>query len=182
MRFWSLRNGLHELVGDGIEEQRRAVLGDHLMHHVPQPDAPGVVLHPARLEGRVLTAVGEDDELLVILRGGVDHRLGQDVNVGHGDRLDLPGRFDGPAADLERRRAARGASGQARSRRRSVAGAVPGDRSHRPGSEETAPGASPRTGGRTTPWASGRSVRLAPRPLPPSSRLVSTSRVPVPSR
>ena len=72
-----------------------------------------MVLHPACLEGRVLTAVGEDDELLVILRGGVDHRLGQDVNVGHGDRLDLPGRFDGPAADLVRRRAARGASGQA---------------------------------------------------------------------
>ena len=61
------------------------------MHHVPQPDAAGVVLHPARLEGGVLTAVGKDDELLVPLRGGVDHRLGENVNVGDRDRLDLAG-------------------------------------------------------------------------------------------
>ena len=97
MRFWSLRNTSISLSVMRVERQRRAGLGDDRVHHVPQADAAGVVLHPARLEGGVLAAVGEDDQLLVALRGGVDHRLGEDVNVGDGDRLDLAGRLDRPA-------------------------------------------------------------------------------------
>ena len=65
MRFWSLRNISISLSvmpsrGSGV-----SAVGDDLVHHVPQPDAAGVVLHPARLKGGVLAAVGKDDELLV---------------------------------------------------------------------------------------------------------------------
>ena len=157
------------------------LLGDHLVHHVPQPDAAGVVLHPARLEGGVLAAVGEDDELLVALRGGVDHRLGEDVNVGDRDRLDLPGRFDRPARRSGRRACCTTGRPTGSTRRRSAAAAAPDARSRRPGSAATAHGASPRTGGRTTPSASARSGRSVPRRLPPAAGWSSTSRVPFPS-
>ena len=73
-----LAEKLHQPVGDRIQRQRLAAVGDDLVHHVPQADTPGVVLHPARLKGGVLAAVGKDDELLVALGGGVDHRLGQE--------------------------------------------------------------------------------------------------------
>ncbi len=49
--------------------------------------------------------------------GGVYHRLGQNVNIGHRDGLDLAGRFDDATADLERRGTARRAGRQGRPKR-----------------------------------------------------------------
>ena len=84
--------------------------GDHLIHHVPHSQAAGVILHPARLKRGILAAVGEDDQLFVPVRGGVDHRLREAVNVRHGDRPDRLGRFDAATADGERLRIARWAT------------------------------------------------------------------------
>ena len=56
-----------------------------------------MVLHPPCLKSGILAAVGKADQLLVAVRGGVYHRLGQNVDIGHRDGPHLAGRFDDPA-------------------------------------------------------------------------------------
>ena len=112
-----LAEKLHEPVGDRIERKLLVALHDDLVHHVPQADTPGVILHPARLKSGVLAAVGKADQLLVAVRGGIYHRLGQDVDIGHRHRSHLAGRLDLPPADAERGRVARRAGRQARPKR-----------------------------------------------------------------
>ena len=41
------------------------------------------------------------DQLLVSIGGGVYHRLGQNVDIGHRDGPNLAGRFDDTPTDLE---------------------------------------------------------------------------------
>ena len=54
------------------------------------------------LERGILATVREDDELLVAVRGGVNHCLGENVNVGDRTGLHLAGRLNLPASDLDR--------------------------------------------------------------------------------
>jgi hypothetical protein len=73
-------------------------LSNLLEHQVPQPVAARVVAHPAGLEGCVLPVVGEDQKApVVLLTGGADHLLGEDVNIGHRRRAKRADRLD-PAA------------------------------------------------------------------------------------
>ena len=112
-----LAENLHQTVGNRLHRQRLAAFGNDLVHHVPQPDTPGVILHPPGLKSCILAAVGKADQLLMAIGGSVYHRLGQNVDIGHRDGLDLAGWFDDTSTDLERRGTARRAGRQSRTER-----------------------------------------------------------------
>ena len=55
-----------------------------------------MVLHPASLKGGVCRLSAKMMSFLVSVRGGVNHRSAQNVNVGHGDGLHLAGSISRP--------------------------------------------------------------------------------------
>ena len=64
---------------------------DAFRHQRPQPEAAGVVLHPARLERGVLAVVAEDEQAPPLRV--VHHVLGKDVHVRDVDRAHRPRRL-----------------------------------------------------------------------------------------
>ena len=104
--------GFQQIIEPRHQIAHRARIGpDAFRHQCPQAEAARVVLHPARLERRVLAVVAEDEQAAALRV--VDHVLGEDVHVRDVDRPYRARRFavvgaravaDGAAREAARQR------------------------------------------------------------------------------